>query len=233
MHQKCIVKTVWRKWYPEEIRKDANKISENNINIRNEQRNQKQEKNDESTRFVSKENNDLFLEDNQPNYTEGFFKGEKDGFIAGFDKALLEFNKKNDVLLTEMNNFLFNFEQSLIALDDVISSRLVNLALNVAKKVIETTLFYDDQSLIQKIKKILEHEKIVFHKPKLLINPSDKEIIENTFGTMFFKYKWVILYDEKVSRGGCIVFLGNTILDSTVLGRWTELCRLVLKKEES
>ncbi|XBC38251.1 MAG: flagellar assembly protein FliH [Buchnera aphidicola (Floraphis choui)] len=131
-----------------------------------------------------------------------------------------------------MDNLLSSFEQSLIKLDEVISSRLVNLALNISKKVIESTSFSEETILLKKIKTILKNEKIAFKKPKLLIHPSDKEIVENYFGNIFAKYGWTIFYDEDISKGGCIVFSGDTILDSTILGRWTELCRLVLKKEK-
>ncbi|XBC40820.1 MAG: flagellar assembly protein FliH [Buchnera aphidicola (Nurudea yanoniella)] len=155
-----------------------------------------------------------------------------EGFAAGFEKALLEFNKKNNFLLMKMNDFLSSFKHELEELDKIISSRLVFLVMNIAKKITENTAYNDDQNLLKKIKEILKDDKIIFNKPTLFIHPDNTEIIEKHFKKIFSKYGWTIFYDKKISRGGCIVRSEDTILDSTIEGRWTELCRLVLKEEE-
>ncbi|XBC43382.1 MAG: FliH/SctL family protein [Buchnera aphidicola (Meitanaphis flavogallis)] len=227
-----VSKMTWKKWYPEEIEKnDGNKLDSARIMSEKRDKLTKEIHDKNSYSVVNKDTNICINDGNEHNYETGFCKGEKEGFSVGFDKALLEFNKKSDCILVQMNTFLSNFEQSLIALDDVISSRLVYLVLNISKKVIENTLFSDDKQLLKKIKMILKNEQMVFKKPKILINPQDKKIVENHFGEVFLKYGWTVLLDKKISRGGCTVFLGDTILDSTVVGRWSELCRLILKKE--
>ncbi|WP_187307828.1 FliH/SctL family protein [Buchnera aphidicola] len=204
---------------------------DNNVHIDDKKYNEREKNliNTNSDHTINKSAKSYDL-DQKNGYQQGFLKGEKEGFIVGLDKALLEFNKKNDVILTKMNNLLVSFEQSLAELDDVIASRIVHLALSIAKKVIESNSYSNDQNLLNKIRELLRNEKIVFNKPKLFIHPNDKEIVEKNFGTIFSKYGWLVFYDIKVSMGGCIISSGDTILDSTIFGRWTELCRLVLKK---
>lgn len=134
--------------------------------------------------------------------------------------------------MDQINNLVLSFDKALTKLDGVISSNLAFLVMSISKKIIESTPCYDDKSLLKKIKKLFKDEKIVFSKPKLFINPYDKEIVEKHFKTIFLKYGWTIFYDKKVSKGGFIIYSKNTILDSTMSGRWIELCKLVFKKEE-
>ncbi|XBC44436.1 MAG: FliH/SctL family protein [Buchnera aphidicola (Schlechtendalia peitan)] len=228
-----VSKIIWKKWYPEEIKINNDNMCDRNIKVNKKKYDEKKKIiNVENNNFISKIDQNVYQTEYDNGYKEGFCKGKEEGLVSGLNKALLEFNEKHNCILIKIDNFLLNFEQSLAMLDDVISSKLVHLALNIAKKVIESTSIKDDKNLLKKIKTILKNEKISFNKPHLLIHPDDKKIVESNFGTIFVKYGWKIFYDDKVSRGGCIVSSGDTVLDSTIFSRWTELCKLVLRKEE-
>ncbi|ANF16884.1 hypothetical protein XW81_00345 [Buchnera aphidicola (Schlechtendalia chinensis)] len=225
--------TIWEKWYPEDLEISNysvfNNSSESMEDVKSSKKNLKIDMQAEKNKF--EESSRMHLK-NQNGYKEGFCKGEKEGFVSGFKKALLDFNQKNNFILAQTNQFLLGFQKSLAILDDVIASRLMHLVLNISKKVVENSSLKNDEKLLNKIKKMFKDEVVTFDNLQLLVHPDDKKIVEDYFEKMFIKYGWKIFSDSKVSRGGCIIYSGNSILDSTVSGRWTELCRLVLKKGE-
>ncbi|WP_343192221.1 flagellar assembly protein FliH [Buchnera aphidicola (Formosaphis micheliae)] len=223
---------IWKKWYPDELK------SEFNIStvkpIVNQKKMLYQLKKNKSQRDPSnkKEINNLSKnKDYSIAYNEGLKKGEEIGYKIGIEQMLSNNNKNHYNEQNKINSILSNFESELNAIDDVIVPKLVQLVLKVTAKIIGETHLIKESMILNKIKEILKTKCIICDKPKLIINPNDKNLVEKHFKKIFNTYGWKIICNKDIHSGGCKIESEGGNVDSTLTTYWRELCKLSLLNE--
>ena len=168
-------------------------------------------------------------------YNEGFQKGsaegQKAGYDAGFQQGLAEAQQQQAPLQARMQQLVTEFQHTLEALDSVIASRLMQLALEAARQVIGQATAVDGSALLRQIQQLLQQEPMFNGKPQLRVHPDDLQRIEQTLGPTLDLHGWRLLADSTLHPGGCKLSAEDGDLDASVATRWQELCRLAAPGE--
>ena len=118
------------------------------------------------------------------------------------------------------------FQHTLDALDSVIASRLMQLALTAAKQVLGQPPVCDGTALLTQIQQLIQQEPMFNGKPQLRVHPQDYERVEQQLGTTLSLHGWRLLADGDLHPGGCKVSAEEGDLDASLATRWHALCRL-------
>lgn len=124
-----------------------------------------------------------------------------------------------------MQQLVSEFQTTLDALDSVIASRLMQIALEAARQVIGQTPTVDNSALIKQIQQLLQQEPLFSGKPQLRVHPDDLQRVDDMLGATLSLHGWRLRGDPH-SIGGCKVSADEGDLDASVATRWQELCRL-------
>ncbi|WP_313611619.1 flagellar assembly protein FliH [Pantoea piersonii] len=164
-------------------------------------------------------------------YQQGFAEGQKAGYDAGFQQGLADAQQQQAPLQARMQQLVTEFQHSLEALDSVIASRLMQLALEAARQVIGQATAVDGSALLRQIQQLLQQEPMFSGKPQLRVHPDDLQRIEQTLGPTLDLHGWRLLADGTLHPGGCKLSAEDGDLDASVATRWQELCRLAAPGE--
>ncbi len=124
-----------------------------------------------------------------------------------------------------MQQLVSEFQYTLDALDSVIASRLMQMALEAARQVIGHVQV-DNNHLIKQIQTLLQQEPLFSGKPQLRVHPDDLQRVEEMLGATLSLHGWRLRGDPTLHPGGCKVSADEGDLDASVATRWQELCRL-------
>lgn len=159
-------------------------------------------------------------------HSEGLEEGRKAGFQQGLEQGIAEAKLQQAPLNARMQQLVSEFQYTLDALDSVIASRLMQMALEAARQVIGQTPAVDSNALIKQIQGLLAQEPLFSGKPQLRVHPDDLQRVEDVLGATLNLHGWRLRGDPALHQGGCKVSADEGDLDASVATRWQELCRL-------
>ncbi|UYU30628.1 flagellar assembly protein FliH [Siccibacter colletis] len=157
---------------------------------------------------------------------QGVEQGRKEGFAQGLEQGLNEARQQQAPVHARMQQLVSEFQYTLDALDSVIASRLMQMALEAARQVIGHTPSVDNNALIKQIQLLLQQEPLFSGKPILRVHPDDLQRVEEMLGATLSLHGWRLRGDPTLHQGGCKVSADEGDLDASVATRWQELCRL-------
>jgi flagellar assembly protein FliH len=161
---------------------------------------------------------------------EGRLKGQEQGYQEGLEQGhangLEQARQQQAPLHARMQQLVSEFQYTLDALDSVIASRLMQMALEAARQVIGQTPCVDNTALIKQIQLLLQQEPLFSGKPQLRVHPDDLQRVEEMLGATLSLHGWRLRGDPTLHPGGCKVSADEGDLDASVATRWQELCRL-------
>ena len=161
-------------------------------------------------------------EGRQKGHEQGYQEGLAKGLEAGQEQA----RQQQAPLHARMQQLVSEFQHTLDALDSVIASRLMQMALEAARQVIGQTPVVDNSALIKQIQGLLQQEPLFSGKPQLRVHPDDLQRVEESLGATLSLHGWRLRGDPSLHHGGCKVSADEGDLDASVATRWQELCRL-------
>ncbi|WBM72165.1 flagellar assembly protein FliH [Buttiauxella sp. WJP83] len=159
-------------------------------------------------------------------HTAGAEEGRKAGFQQGLEQGLAEAKQQQAPVHARMQQLVSEFQYTLDALDSVIASRLMQMALEAARQVIGESKGIDNSALIKQIQTLLQLEPLFSGKPQLRVHPDDLQRVEEMLGATLSLHGWRLRGDPSLHQGGCKVSADEGDLDASVATRWQELCRL-------
>jgi len=156
---------------------------------------------------------------------QGHDKGYQEGLAQGLEQGLAQARQQQAPLHARMQQLVSEFQHTLDALDSVIASRLMQMALEAARQVIGHVQV-DNNHLIKQIQTLLQQEPLFSGKPQLRVHPDDLQRVEEMLGATLSLHGWRLRGDPTLHHGGCKVSADEGDLDASVATRWQELCRL-------
>jgi len=159
-------------------------------------------------------------------YQKGFAEAQQNGYDAGFQQGLADAQQQQAPLQARMQQLVTEFHHTLEALDSVIASRLMQLALEAARTVIGQATQVDGTALLRHIQQLIQQEPMFSGKPQLRVHPDDLQRVEESLGATLNLHGWRLRGDPSLHHGGCKVSADEGDLDASVATRWQELCRL-------
>ena len=157
---------------------------------------------------------------------KGQEQGYQEGLAQGLENGLNQARQQQAPLHARMQQLVSEFQYTLDALDSVIASRLMQMALEAARQVIGQTPCVDNTALIKQIQLLLQQEPLFSGKPQLRVHPDDLQRLEEMLGATLSLHGWRLRGDPTLHPGGCKVSADEGDLDASVATRWQELCRL-------
>lgn len=157
---------------------------------------------------------------------KGHEQGYQEGLAQGLAQGLEQARAQQAPIHARMQQLVSEFQNTLDALDSVIASRLMQMALEAARQVIGHTPPVDNSSLIKQIQSLLQQEPLFSGKPQLRVHPDDLQRVEEMLGATLSLHGWRLRGDPTLHHGGCKVSADEGDLDASVATRWQELCRL-------
>ena len=161
----------------------------------------------------------LQMQAHEQGYTAGLNEGRQKGHDQGYQEGLAKGLEHGIEQVSE-------FQHTLDALDSVIASRLMQMALEAARQVIGHAPAVDNTALIKQIQGLLQQEPLFSGKPQLRVHPDDLQRVEESLGATLSLHGWRLRGDPSLHHGGCKVSADEGDLDASVATRWQELCRL-------
>ena len=158
--------------------------------------------------------------------TQGFEQGRQEGYQLGIEQGMTEARNQQAPVHARMQLLVSEFQNALDALDSVIASRLMQMALEAARQVIGQAAGVDNNALIKQIQMLLQQEPLFSGKPQLRVHPDDLQRVEDMLGATLSLHGWRLRGDPTLHPGGCKVSADEGDLDASVATRWQELCRL-------
>ncbi|PIJ48453.1 flagellar assembly protein FliH [Erwinia sp. OLTSP20] len=162
---------------------------------------------------------------------KGYAEGQQSGYDAGYQQGLAEAQQQQAPLQARMQQLVADFQHTLEALDSVIASRLMQLALEAARQVLGQPPHVDGSALLRQIQTMIQQEPMFSGKPTLRVHPDDFQRVENSLGATLNLHGWRLLADATIHAGGCKVSAEDGDLDASIATRWQELCRLAAPGE--
>lgn len=159
-------------------------------------------------------------------HSEGLEEGRKTGFQQGLEQGIAEGKQQQAPIHARMQQLVSEFQYTLDALDSVIASRLMQMALEAARQVIGQPPSVDSTALIKQIQGLLAQEPLFSGKPQLRVHPDDLQRVDDVLGATLSLHGWRLRGDPSLHQGGCKVSADEGDLDASVATRWQELCRL-------
>lgn len=156
----------------------------------------------------------------------GHQQGYEEGKAQGLEQGLEQSRQQQAPVHARMQQLVSEFQNTLDALDSVIASRLMQMALEAARQVIGHTPAVDNSALIKQIQGLLQQEPLFSGKPQLRVHPDDLQRVEEMLGATLSLHGWRLRGDPALHHGGCKVSADEGDLDASVATRWQELCRL-------
>ncbi|ANG93342.1 flagellar assembly protein FliH [Enterobacteriaceae bacterium 155047] len=157
---------------------------------------------------------------------QGHDLGYQEGLAKGLENGMDQARQQQAPIHARMQQLVSEFQNTLDALDSVIASRLMQMALEAARQVIGHTPAVDNSSLIKQIQGLLQQEPLFSGKPQLRVHPDDLQRVEEMLGATLSLHGWRLRGDPSLHHGGCKVSADEGDLDASVATRWQELCRL-------
>ena len=171
-------------------------------------------------------------------YLEGHKRGYKKGFEKGKKEAEEKYKKLENVLkkdfqekIQSINTFLKNLEKESKELILNMDKEVLNLALNIAQKLILKEIERDPEILLRLIREALNYiaEGTELN---IKVNPEEYKFLEENL----LKYippsqKIKLIPDESISKGGIFIETSLGVIDATFEKRWKKLLETLLKDE--
>ncbi|MBP3925419.1 hypothetical protein J6E39_09315 [bacterium] len=136
----------------------------------------------------------------------------KEGYQEGLSKA------EED--LAELRNSLSAFMNSSQEVFDYIAPNLLEIGIDIAKKIIKKEIEQDPNLILESIKDILNNLSREEKKVTLRVNPSQvdmlKQEIPDVLTSLGLDARVMVVPDENVFEGGCMVVTNNGIIDATI-----------------
>ncbi|MDF2953631.1 MAG: Flagellar biosynthesis/type III secretory pathway protein FliH [Thermodesulfobacterium sp.] len=172
-------------------------------------------------------------------YAEGQKKGYKDGFKTGKKNAEkkykeLEINLKKDFQekIQFIERFLKKLENEAQNLIINMDKEILNLALEIANKLVLKEIEIDPEIPIRIIKEALNYiaEGTELN---IKVNPEEYKFLkENLSKYIAPSQKIKLIPDESISKGGIFIETSLGVIDATFEKRWKKLLETLVKNED-
>lgn len=148
-------------------------------------------------------------------------KAHEEGRAAGYAAGIEQARKEASIV----NELLQNLQKGLNSLDGDISQSLLDLSLEIAKKMVYETLQIKPEIILEIVSSAISSLPHINQNAHLVLHPDDAELLRQYMGLQLSHAEWKIFTDPKILRGGCRVETSHTHIDASVEARWQSIVK--------
>jgi flagellar assembly protein FliH len=146
-------------------------------------------------------------------------EGYAAGYAAGTQQA------QNETV--QIHTLLQGLQNELNQLDEDISQSLLDLSLEIARKMVSETLLVKPEVILKIVSAAISSLPHFNQNAHLILHPDDAELVRKHMGEQLSHAGWKIFTDPKLLRGGCRVETTHTHVDATTGERWKRIVRML------
>ncbi len=154
---------------------------------------------------------------------------KQEGYLEGINKAGED--------IAEIRNKFSEFFNCKDEVYDKVSGCILEIALEIAKKIINKTVETDETVTLSMIKGAIEEINKTENKIILKVMPKDVEIVKDKIGEIFTENsteaKISVIPDNNIKEGGVIIETSNGIIDATLETQLSIMEKALSKNKES
>jgi len=151
----------------------------------------------------------------QQAYDEAHKQGHDAGYAAGIQQARSE--------AAQIHALLQNLQNSLNQVDEQVAQSLLDLSLEVARKMVGETLQVKPEVILKIVSDAINGLPHFNQNAHLILHPDDAELVRKQMGEQLSHAGWKIFTDAQTRRGGCRVETAHSNVDATTEGRWKRI----------
>ena len=151
----------------------------------------------------------------------------------GYKEGIIKAEKDIEILKEKLSEF-YNYKERVF---DKVSECVMDVSVEIAKKIIKKQIEEDRTSVIPIIRSAIEEVNKIEEKITLRVMPQDVEIVRDKLPELFsgeyFEAKISVIPDKNIKEGGVIVETSNGIIDASIETQIEIIENALKKKEES
>lgn len=124
------------------------------------------------------------------------------------------------------------FQEEIAQANELIAQDMLDLALDIAKAMLKTTLEVHPDRIIPIISEAVQYLPTVQQPAILSLNPADADILRQHMGDELSKAGWRVSEDPHIERGGCRVETASNQIDATTPTRWQRITSALGKSSD-
>jgi flagellar assembly protein FliH len=142
------------------------------------------------------------------------------GYESGFDVGYQEGRNAAKQQLQQISDLLSSARNALIAVEQQLADDVLDLAIELARQVLRGELTVRRDALLPVVSEAMNALSGSSAHRKLLLHPSDVDIVRSHLGEDIKIGGWQIIEDHLIEPGGCRVVTVNGDIDATLATRW-------------
>lgn len=144
-------------------------------------------------------------------------EGREEGLAQGRSQGLAAITAEAE----RMRSILAALEGSCDTLQDEIAQGVLDLALDIARQVLQEALPVRRELLLPVVREAIRG--MPAGNARILLNPADVELVRAHFGEELRVNGWQIVEDHRIQPGGCRLNSPQCDLDATLETRWNRV----------
>ncbi|KXS33718.1 MAG: Flagellar assembly protein FliH/Type III secretion system HrpE [Candidatus Gallionella acididurans] len=151
----------------------------------------------------------------QQAHAEGYASGQSAGYSAGIQQAQAE--------AAQIHVLLQSLQEGLNQIDQQVAQSLLDLSLEVARKMIFETMQVRPEIILEIISEGISHLPHFNQNAHLILHPQDAELVREHMGERLSQAGWRIFTDNQMQRGGCKLETAHSHIDASNAERWRQI----------
>lgn len=148
----------------------------------------------------------------QQSHDEGYAQGRDAGYAAGILQARAE--------AEQIHLLMQNMQDSLNQLDEQVAQSLLDLSLEIARKMVGESLQIKPAVILKIVSDAISCLPHFNQNAHLILHPDDAELVRKQMGEQLSHAGWKIFTDAQIQRGGCRAETAHSTVDATTETRW-------------
>jgi flagellar assembly protein FliH len=145
----------------------------------------------------------------------------------GYAEGLAAGRVEADQAGVYMKRLAESFSATLDNLDFRLADMVLDLALDVARKVVSGELSVHPERILDVVNMALKEMAETSREARLLLNPEDAVLVRPHLDQVLDKNRLRIVEDARIERGGCLIETQQGDLDATLPARWRQVVQVL------
>jgi flagellar assembly protein FliH len=155
--------------------------------------------------------------------TKGHAEGHAEGFADGRAEGLAQGRSEGAAEMDNLRKIAQQLGEEVARADEVIASEVLNLALDLAKAMLKTSLNVRPELIIPIVSEAIRYLPSLQQPALLFLNPADAKVVKTQMHDELDKAGWRVVEDGQVASGGCRIETASNQIDASIDNRWQRL----------
>lgn len=151
----------------------------------------------------------------QQAYDDGYANGNQAGYAAGLQQG--------QAASLQLQTLMQNLQIALTQFDEELAQSLLDLSLEIAKKMVIEALQVNPEIILKIVSTALSNLPHFNQNAHLIMHPHDADLVRTQMGEHLTHAGWKIFSDTKIEIGGCHIETAHSHIDATNQARWQRI----------